>query len=176
MAKVIDELRADHANYRKYLAYFEKQAVRFGEGEDSSLEPLKEIAAFFAILPDRRHHRIEDAIFDEMDAKAGMPDMHEEHGRLFREAKAFHEAMEQIFLGQQISREAVRDLAVDFIAQYRRHLAMEEDGFFPAAERLGQEQWAAVNKKVAEFDADPLEPARMERIREAEEDIAALCG
>ena len=66
-------------------------------------------------------------------------------------------------MDQEISRHTVDDIIRDFIVYERRHIAMEERDFFPAAaEALQPQDWAEIASSRSASQQDPLFSAAAE--------------
>ena len=66
------------------------------------------------------------------------------------------QAIESVLSDREVLRETVHDIVRDFIEHERRHIAMEERDFFPAAVRaLQPQEWAGIASRLTDRK-DPL--------------------
>jgi len=95
------------------------------------------------------------------------------------------QAVESVLTDQELLRQTVNDIIRDFIEHERRHMAMEERDFFPAAVKALQPQdWAEIASRLTDR-RNPLEVVeeRFEVVRrhilqleqEAEAERSAHC-
>ncbi len=164
----IEVLRQEHANMALLLDLMERQvaAVRQGEGADFAL--LGGIVDYFLTYPDLVHHPKEDLLFyrlREVDpaaaVKAGeLLSGHEGLGLLAR--RVARAMVNHNLQGTAETRLWFVSLGQDFVDINRRHMAEEEEHFFPLLLRtLGEADWAAVDNKIGER-SDPLFGAMVE--------------
>ena len=155
-------LRQEHANMTLLLDLLECQlaAVRQDEAADFAL--LGEIVDYFLTYPDLVHHPKEDILFyrlREVDPAAGIKaeDLLSGHEALGLLARRVARAMvDHILLGTDETRLWFVSLAQSFIDTNRRHMAEEEQYFFPLALRtLSKADWAAIDRKISGKN-DPL--------------------
>ena len=78
-------------------------------------------------------------------------------------------AVDQIINEAEVSRDAVSELAREFLKRYRHHIRQEDNIFFPAAEaNLTAEDWAEIQAEMDEIE-DPVFR------KPANEDYSDLC-
>ena len=105
-------------------------------------------------FPDLHHHPKADLIYRRLAARdpaaaAGVGDLLEEHAAL---AVAVRNVLDEA----EVPRGVLLKLAWDFLGHYRRHIAQEDESFFPAARaRLTAADWAAIEAARGEGH-DPL--------------------
>jgi len=117
--------------------------------------------AYFVVYTDLYHHPPEDMIFETLKvrdsiAAATIGDIAADHRvgaeRLHRVAQA----IESVLADRDLLRQAVNDITRDFIEHERRHIAMEERDFFPAAVRaLQAHDWTEIASRLNDHK-DPL--------------------
>jgi hemerythrin-like domain-containing protein len=159
---IIDLLRQEHRNIEKLLLVLEQELSVFDRGERPDYEVIWAVIAYFQVYPDTYHHPQEDLIFEKLKARdraaaANIGDLAAEHrmgaNRLCRVAQA----VESVLMDREVPRHTVDDIIRDFIVHARRHIAMEERDFFPAADKaLQAEDWAEIASSRATGQKDPL--------------------
>ncbi len=103
----------------------------------------------------------------------GLLAAHEELGQLTRRFASA--TVDQMLHGDEVPREWFASLARKFIDINRRHLVMEEEGFFPLALRvLGPEDWAEIDAHVTDREDPLFGGAVEERFRARHESILEL--
>jgi hemerythrin-like domain-containing protein len=66
------------------------------------------------------------------------------------------QAVDSVLADRELLRQAVEDVIRDFIEQERRHIAMEERDFFPAAVKaLEPQDWMEITSRLTD-QPDPL--------------------
>ncbi len=161
-------LRQEHANMTMLLDLLECQvaAVRQVEAVDFAL--VEGIIDYFLTYPDLVHHPKEDLLFHrlrEVDPAAAVEaenllSGHEDIGLLAR--RVARAMVDHRLHGTAETKLWFVSLGQDFIDTNRRHMAEEEQHFFPLALRtLSEADWAAVDRKTGGRD-DPLFGALVE--------------
>src|SRR5262245_19868769 len=159
---IIDFLRQEHRNIEKLLIVLEKELNVFDRGERPDYEVIRAVIAYFEVYPEVYHHPQEDVVFKKL--KARDPAAAEIIGNLAAEHRngAGHlrkvaQAIDSVLADQIIPRQTVDSIIRDFIGYERRHVAMEERDFFPAAVKaLQAEDWAEIASTLPEPKRDPL--------------------
>ena len=158
---IIDLLRQEHRNIEKLLQVLEEELNIFDRGDRLDYEVVHAVIAYFQVYPDTYHHPQEDLVFEKLKARdiaaaASVGDLAAEHrsgaDRLHRVAQAVGHALRD----QEVLRYSIVETIRDFIVSERRHIAMEERAFFPAAiQALQPEDWADIASRLADRK-DPL--------------------
>lgn len=160
MALVIETLREEHRDIARLLDALEHQIDVFERADEPDYDVIRGVADYFLEFPDRCHHPKEDQVFARL--KAADPKAAAEIGDLPSEHRLVHERIGrfardlQALLGEtDIARDVVVDAARQFIEAERRHMQMEEERFFPLAEKaLTAEDWSILDRALAQ-SADP---------------------
>ncbi len=161
MAKVIDTLRQEHANIAKLLDILEAQLGRFDRAEAPDYEIVQGIADYFVGFPDRCHHPKEDLVYGKLRvrdpaAAAAVGDLEAEHAKVADRIRRFAETIGHVTGDLEVSREFVDRTVRAFIGAERRHMALEEERFFPAAlQALTDADWAEIDAQVGD-ENDPV--------------------
>lgn len=176
----IRNLREDHGNLAKLLDLLEREIERFDRAEGADYELMQAIAAYCLEYPDKVHHPREDKLLARLRARDPaaadrVGDLEGEHRALAALTRRFAETIEAVLLDREMPRETVDRAARDFLSAYRKHMAMEEEQFFPAAEAaLDGSDWAALAGSMADPD-DPLFGVRVaRRFQTLRDDILAM--
>jgi hemerythrin-like domain-containing protein len=160
-AMVIDILRQEHRNIETLLLVLEREVGVFARAECPDYEVVHAVIAYFQVYPDTWHHPLENIIFERLRARdsaaaAKIGDLAADHRRGSERLHRVAQAVESVLAGQELLRQTVNDIIRDFIEQERRHMAMEERDFFPAAVKaLQPEDWAEIAARLTD-QRDPL--------------------
>jgi hemerythrin-like domain-containing protein len=160
-AMVIEILRQEHRNIEKLLLVLERELNVFARGDRPDYEVVHAIIAYFQVYPDAYHHPLEDEVFEKLKARdsaaaAKIGDLAADHRRGAERLRRVAEAVETVLADQELLRQTVNDIIRDFIEQERRHMAMEERNFFPAAiKALQLQDWAEIASIMTD-QSDPL--------------------
>jgi hemerythrin-like domain-containing protein len=158
---VIDILRQEHRNIEKLLLVLERELGVFACGERPDYEVVHAVIAYFQVYPDAYHHPLEDRVFEKLkvrDSAAAtmIGDLAGDHRRGAERLRRVAQAVESVLADRELLRQSVNDIIRDFIEQERRHMAMEERVFFPAAIKALQPQdWAEIAERLTD-QRDPL--------------------
>jgi hemerythrin-like domain-containing protein len=161
MATPLEVLLEDHRNTRRLLDVLERQIGIFAEAGTPDYDVIMGVAECFLDYPNLCHHPKEDVIAARLLAAhpveaAAIADLSREHTVAHERARRFRQTVHALLADSDIAREVVVDAARRFIAFERRHMQMEEEGFFPLAERLlGPADWRAIEAELSEM-ADPV--------------------
>jgi hemerythrin-like domain-containing protein len=159
---IIDLLRQEHRNIEKLLLVLEQELSIFDRGERPDYEVIWAVIAYFQVYPDAHHHPQEDIIFEKLKARdpgaaANIGDLAAEHRMGAERLRRVAQAVESVLMDREVPRHIVDDIIRDFIVHARRHIAMEERDFFPAADKaLQAEDWAEIASSRATGQKDPL--------------------
>lgn len=182
MPKVLRQLRREHADFAKLLDVLDRQLAVFAAGERPDYDLVRKVVDYFLDYPEAVHHPKEDLIYrvlKERDAALAeaVVDLEREHEGLTAWTSALGQILGEILAEELIDRARVRDMTEHFVRTYRRHMRLEEEKIFPAAEKcLCAEDWAAIDAH-ANDRADPLFGIRVaEHYRSLRDDIDCLAG
>ena len=158
---IIDLLCQEHRNIEKLLLVLERELDVFARGERPDYEVVQAVIAYFQVYPDAYHHPQENLVFEKLKLRdsataANVGDLVAEHRigseRLYRVAQA----IESVLADRELLRQTVNDIIRDFIEHERRHIAMEDRHFFPAAVKALQPQdWAEIASSLTD-QKDPI--------------------
>jgi hemerythrin-like domain-containing protein len=160
-AMVIEILRQEHCNIEKLLFVLERELGVFARGDRPDYEVVHAVIAYFQVYPDQYHHPLEDLVFDKLKirdpaAAANIGELSADHRRGAERLRRLAHAVESVLADRELLRQTVNDIIFDFIEQERRHMAMEERHFFPAAVKaLQPEDWAEITSRSTD-QKDPL--------------------
>ncbi len=158
---VIETLREEHRNIEKLLLVLERELGVFARGERANYEVIHSVIAYFQVYPDVYHHPLEDAVFEKLKmrdsaAAANIGDLAADHRRGAERLRWVEQAVESVLADRELLRQTINDIIRDFIEHERRHMAMEERDFFPAAVKALQPQdWAEIASRLTD-QRDPL--------------------
>ncbi len=175
MSKVVRALRREHANVARLLGALERQLDIFDQGGTPDYDIVQGVIDYCGAYPDLYHHPKEDLVLERLrqrdpEAAAAIGELQPEHEALAELTRRFADAVDSVLREAEVSREGVHELAREFLDFYRRHIAMEEGRFFPAAlEALNEQDWQEIEAQLGERE-DPLfggQPEqRFERLRQ----------
>lgn len=161
MPAIIDAIRRDHRNFERLLQVLEQEKAVFDSAERPDYDILEAVIAYFQGYPACCHHPREDAVFDKLKerdpaAAAKVGDLAAEHEKLAGQLRDFAETVEMILGEHDIPRDAFDTRLSDFIDNERRHMQLEEEIFFPAAEKvLTEADWSDLDARMTD-EQDPL--------------------
>ena len=159
---IIDLLRDEHRNIEKLLRVLEQELSIFDRGARPDYEVIWAVIAYFQVYPGVCHHPLEDAVFTKLRgrdpaAAAKIGDLEAEHRRGAERLRHVAQAIESMLMDRELLPHTVDNIIRDFIVHERRHMAMEERDFFPAAiEALQPEDWAEIAWARSAGEKDPL--------------------
>ncbi len=162
MAEVVRMLRKEHTDMAILLDLLERQIAVFKQGGAADFGIVRGILDYYLSYPDLYHHPKEDLIYHRLHARApeqaesvqGLLAAHDELAHLTRRFASA--TVDEMLHGGEVPREWFASLARKFIDTNRRHLATEEETFFPLALRvLTDQDWAEIDAQVTDRD-DPL--------------------
>ena len=162
MSDTVLLLRLEHENTAKLLDIIEAQLGKLDQAEDIDCELIGMVVDYLRSYSDTCHHPKEDLIFHALrernpDAVKVVGDLAQEHVDMAKMTEALAREVEAAQEGKhRVSKLKLKTPLTEFLVSYRRHLAMEEKHFFPAALRdLTDGDWEEI-----EFDTfdrkDPL--------------------
>lgn len=161
MAQLLERLRQDHRNLTSLLEIFEEQVVVFEAGNHPDYDLMIATMSYCLNYPDLFHHPCEDRIHARMKISApaaaeAVGDLAGQHEALADLVRRLATAVGQIINEAEVPRDAVTELAREFLKRYRNHIRQEDNVFFPAAEvSLSAEDWAAIEEEM-EAIKDPV--------------------
>jgi hemerythrin-like domain-containing protein len=167
MAAVVETLQEEHRNIARLLLALEHQIDVFAQDGAPDYDVIGGVADYFLDYPDKRHHPKEDAVFAELSEThpqeaAAIGDLLSEHRALHDRAEQFRDTVKALLNDTDIARSVVVDAARLFIGAERRHMRLEEERFFPMADRrLTPASWSKIEKTLTE-GPDPLFGGRVE--------------
>ena len=158
---IIDSLRQEHRNIEKLLQVLERELKVFARGERPDYEVIQAVIAYFQVYPDVYHHPPENLVFQKLKARdstaaANIGDLEAAHRSGSDRLRRVAQAVDSVLADRELLRQAVEDVIRDFIEQERRHIAMEERDFFPAAVKaLEPQDWMEITSRLTD-QSDPL--------------------
>jgi hemerythrin-like domain-containing protein len=158
---VIEILRQEHRNIEKLLCVLERELGVFARGDRPDYEVVHAVIGYFQVYPDAYHHPLEDLVFEKLkvrDAAAAekIGDLAADHRRGADRLRQVAHAVESVLADRELLRETINDIIHDFVEHERRHMAMEERDFFPAAVKaLRSQDWAEITSRSTD-QKDPL--------------------
>jgi hemerythrin-like domain-containing protein len=158
---IIDLLSREHRNIEKLLLVLERELGVFERGERPDYEVVWAVICYFKVYPEVYHHPQEDKVFKKLRARdpaaaADIGDLAAEHRKGAEHLRRVVQAVESVLRDRDVLRHTVDDMIRDFIEHERRHIAMEERDFFPAAVKaLQPEDWAEIASTLTD-QKDPL--------------------
>jgi hemerythrin-like domain-containing protein len=162
MPSLLSELRQEHRSISEVLSCLDHQVRLFAAGARPDWDVVFAVIDYFEDFPRLCHHPKEDLIFqclNARDRKAAdkLGDLMQAHEELAAHFVKFAAAIREVVGEAELPRDAIIGWARDFIDRQRRHLAMEEASFFPAAEAaLTDKDWREL-EKMAPRGKDPLQ-------------------
>lgn len=161
VVELIDTLQREHRDIARLLDALGHQIAVFAEAARPDYDVVCGIADYFLDYPDQCHHPKENAIFQVLmarspDAASPIGDLLRQHRDIHDQANRFRASVAALLNEVEISRAAIVGAATDFVDAERRHMRLEEDHFFPIAERtLLPEDWSRVDATLTHM-VDPL--------------------
>jgi hemerythrin-like domain-containing protein len=158
---ILEQLKLDHENVARLMDILEGQLDRIGELKSADFDLIRDIMHYMTHYPDRVHHPMEDLVarkLVERDPAAGdiVSTLSSEHEGLGEKGQAFLVVASNVADGAMVLREALESKGRDYVAFLRNHMQMENEEFFPLAEKtLTKEDWNAVANAM-EQKADPV--------------------
>lgn len=161
MSQVMDSLEQEHLDLSRLLDALERQLTTIEQGGTPDYDIIQGVMDYCLTFPDQHHHPKEDLIYRRLAARdpaaaADIGDLLREHASLGEGTRRLAAAVRNVLDEAEVSRDALLDLAWNFLGQYRRHIAQEDERFFPVARaRLKAEDWAAIEAEL-DHSHDPL--------------------
>jgi hemerythrin-like domain-containing protein len=182
MPEVLRLLQKEHADFSRLLDLLDRQLAVFASGERPDYDVIGAVIDYCLDYPDAMHHPKEDLIYRVLESRNAelariVGDLEEDHRRIAAMTRELAEALRQVLAEELVDRQRVHDLTESFIRGYRRHIALEEEKVFPAAERtLSRDDWDSIDARL-ERRGDPLfGDAVVDRFRALRDDIDGLAS
>ena len=155
-------LRNEHRSIAFLLDLLERQADLLEKTGQPDLQLIIEIIDYFRSFPDLHHHPKEDLVLRKLRERAEGLDaeffrLDGDHEQLSEDLHAFSRTATVLITDPSpMTRSNFLFSARSFIERERKHMTMEEQYFFPAAERwLTEEDWDEIDEVVNQF-VDPM--------------------
>jgi hemerythrin-like domain-containing protein/quercetin dioxygenase-like cupin family protein len=154
-------LRVEHERFSKLIELIELQLDGFARGMDPDYELLQDIFFYLTHYPDRFHHPREDRILARLATRdpACQPLVDElagHHREIAASGARFLDCLTRALHGTPQSRQAVERPAREYVALYRKHMALEEQQMFPLGRKwLRADDWAELDAELTSGE-DPL--------------------
>ena len=161
MSQVMNNLEQEHRAMDKLLDALERQVATIERGGTPDYDIIQGVMDYCLTFPDLHHHPNEDLVYRQLArldpaAAAGVGDLLEEHAALAEGTRRLSAAVRSVLDEAEMPRDALLKLAREFLGHHRRHIAREDENFFPVARaRLSAEDWAAIEAKLG-AGHDPL--------------------
>ncbi len=161
MSQVMNNLEQEHRAMGKLLDALEWQVATIERGGTPDYDIIQGVMDYCLTFPDLHHHPKEDLVYRQLArrdpaAAAGVGDLLEEHAALAEGTRRLSAAVRSVLDEAEMPRDALLKLAREFLGHHRRHIAREDENFFPVARaRLSAEDWAAIEAKLG-AGHDPL--------------------
>jgi hemerythrin-like domain-containing protein len=158
---IIELLSREHRNIERLLAVLERELEVFDLGDRPDYEVVRAVIDYFERYPKQYHHPQEDLVFARLRvrapaAAAKVANLKVEHQKGAERLHRVAQAVDGVLADREILRADVDGIVRDFIEHERRHIAMEERDFFPAAaEALKPQDWTEIDAALTR-GKDPL--------------------
>jgi hemerythrin-like domain-containing protein len=161
MPRAIEQLQLDHRNMTRLLDVLRKELEAYRSGRTPDFDLLNSIMDYTLNYPDLCHHPKENLIYERMvardpTAKSRVDDLLREHAQLGELTRKLAAALRNVSRDSEIPREWFEGIIESYLAANYRHIAAEEETFFPQAVlTLNQADWGAIDASVTAPE-DPL--------------------
>lgn len=158
---IIERLTEEHKNIEKLLAILERELDVFDRGERPDYEVFRAIISYFEVYTEVYHHPQEELVFAKLrerdpGAAAKIGNLADEHRKGTERLRRVAHAIRNVLADREILRQNVDAIIRDFITCERRHMAAEDQNFFPAAlEAFKPHDWTEIASAVTAHK-DPL--------------------
>jgi hemerythrin-like domain-containing protein len=154
MPAILEQLQIDHRNMRRLLRVLEEEL----EAEHQDFDLMRQIVEYALNYPDLIHHPREERLLRRLlerdpasDALVG--GLTDDHAQLAALTHRFAAALRNVEHDVEIPRALFRRLADDYLTHSRRHMAFEEERFFPRLLALfGDEDWREFDGLTKGYD------------------------
>ena len=156
LARLIDALREEHRNMERLLTALEHQAKVVALAGEPDYQLILSIAQYFCEYPDRCHHPKENAVLEQLQIKCPLEAepiryLAWDHIDTYERVVRFRQNVDELIHGAIIPRAAVVKAALSFIIAERQHMRMEEERFFPVAEKyLAEDDWSCIEHYITQ--------------------------
>lgn len=160
-------LAEEHQRFSKLLDLMASQLALFHRGETPDYDVLQDAFFYMVNYPDRFHHPKEDLLFAIIAerapaARAHVDELTRQHRNIASAGRRFLDNLQNVLNDGMLKRQDVEQPALEYIARYREHLALEEREIFPLGQRcLRPEDWAKIDSLI-KTEEDPLFGALIE--------------
>lgn len=182
MPKVIEKLKQEHAEFRRFLKIFDDELDKFRDGRTPNYEMIDALLDFFTSFPDEWHHKKEDVVYDVLAARMGsfeksLTDLRSEHSRLETGAKAFGERIAHLRGGGELAIQNILGPGETYSRLLRHHMVKEDQVFFPLAEQhLTHDDWQSIEAEISSLRESPTQQAKMDRVRRVAHSILEIAA
>jgi len=158
---IIERLSREHRNIEILLGVLERELEVFDRGDRPDYEVIRAIVSYFELYPELYHHPQEDLVFAKLKlrdptAAAKIGNLAREHQKGAERLRRVAQAIDGVLADREILRQNVDNIVRDFIESERRHIAMEDRDFFPAAlKALEPQDWTEIASASTNHE-DPL--------------------
>jgi len=157
LANVIDALREEHRNMARLLNALEHQIEVTALAGAPDYQLILGIAEYFCDYPDCCHHPKENAMLEQLCIKfpreaEPMGYLTWEHIDTHQRVIRFRRIVDELIHEAIIPRAVVVNVARGFVNAERRHMRIEEERFFPVAEKcLAEEDWSCIDQRITKI-------------------------
>jgi len=161
MPRAIEQLQLDHRNMRRLLELLRKELDAYRSGQTLDFDLLNSVMDYTLNYPDLCHHPKENLIYERMvarnpAARSSVSDLLREHAQLGELTRKLAAALKNVSRDSEIPREWFEGIIERYLTANHRHIAAEEETFFPQAVlTLKQKDWDEIDASVAATE-DPL--------------------
>jgi hemerythrin-like domain-containing protein len=158
---IIERLLREHRNVEVLLSVLERELEVFDRGARPDYEVIRAIISYFEVYTEVYHHPQEDRILAKLEirdpaAAKKVGSLAVEHQKGSERLRRVAHAIDNVLADREILRESVDNIIREFIEHERRHIAMEDRDFFPAAlKTLEPQDWTEIASALTGRD-DPL--------------------
>jgi hemerythrin-like domain-containing protein len=159
--RAIEQLQVDHRNMRQLLEVVRKELEDYRSGQTPDFDLLNSIMDYALNYPDLCHHPNENLIYERMlirdpTVKSMVGDLLKEHAHLGDLTRKLAAALKNVLRDSEIPREWFYGIVESYLTSNDRHMAAEEETFFPQAIlTLHQDDWDEIDASVT-AQIDPL--------------------
>ncbi len=164
--KAIEQLKLDHRNMARLLDLVQSELESMRAGEPPDFDLLHSVMEYALHYPDICHHPKEDVIYRRLvrrdqSAEQRVGDLMKEHAHLAELTRKLAAALHNVAQDVEVPRAWLENLVEEYIGSNRRHIAAEEQRFFPLAlVTLSDEDWQEIDASAVSKD-DPLFGGRL---------------
>ena len=161
MKTVMDRLHADHRNMSRLLDILDRQLDIVERAGNAQFEIMRDVMQYLTRYSDKVHHPMEDLLYARLAdrsprARQDLSVVPEEHERIGNESAALLETVSMIADGGMTLRTEILAAGRRYVADLRRHIALEEEHLFPLVEKtLDSDDLSEVNR-ILEEQKDPV--------------------